>query len=50
MVCTLWMPCGASNWNPEVAEWLESLPEGEFGHAEFYIDLLETHVAEEDHD
>ncbi len=24
----------------EVAEWLEALPAAEFGHAEFYIDLL----------
>ena len=34
------MPWGSVELEPEVAEWLESLPEREFGRVEFYIDLL----------
>ena len=40
MVCTRRMPWGSVELEPEVAEWLESLPEREFGRVEFYIDLL----------
>lgn len=31
---------GAVELEPEVAEWLEELPDAQFGRVEFYIDLL----------
>jgi hypothetical protein len=37
---SLWMPWGSVELEPEVAEWVASLPAAEFGRAEFYIDLL----------
>jgi hypothetical protein len=41
MVCTLRMPWASVELEPEVAQWLESLPEREFGRAEFYIRLVD---------
>lgn len=35
-----WMPWGSVELEPEVADWIETLPAAEFGRAEFYIDLL----------
>ena len=34
------MPWGTVEIEPEVADWLESLPDDQFGRVEFYIDLL----------
>jgi hypothetical protein len=34
------MPWGTVELEAEVAEWVQGLPPGEFGRAEFYIDLL----------
>ena len=34
------MPWGKVELEPEVADWVESLPPAEFGRVEFYIDLL----------
>lgn len=34
------MAWGTVEMEPEVAEWLEELPDGQFGRVEFYIDLL----------
>lgn len=35
------MAWGTIELHPEVANWLIQLPDAEFGHAAFYIDLLE---------
>jgi hypothetical protein len=40
MVVARRVPWGNVELEPEVAEWLESLPEREFRRAQFYIDLL----------
>lgn len=34
------MPWGKVELEPEVVDWIESLPPAEFGRVEFYIDLL----------
>ena len=34
------MPWGTVELEPEVADWVRTLPDNEFGRAEFYIDLL----------
>jgi hypothetical protein len=34
------MPWGKVELEPEVADWIETLPPAEFGRVEFYIDLL----------
>ena len=34
------MAWGAVELEPEVADWLERLPDEEFGRVEFYVDLL----------
>jgi len=35
------VPWGAVEIEPEVAEWIQGLPDEHFGRVEFYIDLLE---------
>ncbi len=34
------MPWGTVELEPEVRDWLETLPTSEFAHAAFYLDLL----------
>lgn len=34
------MPWGTVELEPEVADWIRTLPDDEFGRAEFYVDLL----------